>query len=570
MWQLLLLLLSFSYSSNKSKPLISVIVCIYNMGEYLSECLDSILTQSMQDFEIIAVDDGSTDDSLVILKSYEKKDTRLKICSCSTNKGTFFAHKRGIQESSGQYIHFLDPDDTYSSKDSLKLMVETSIQSHAEIVDFSYEEFLTKKFSKEHSIISYTKATELQLNTSLSIIEGCWKYRLYDYTLPSKLFNSSVCKKAAEHMEDVHFIYAEDAFTYFLFAYYSNQYYRAVTPPIFDRRVGSGISTSQFLSLKQYQHIVDDTFTCERLFGSFLKAENITHQYDFIYQKYRPILHYHVERMDRLRKRDWPGGLMKLFNSWPIPQVVAQLGHTFPDKTVEIEEALKSLPFQESETKTWTKVGVFVEGIPIEGIGSLSRLCFHLFYCGIETLIIDSSSTISRHPVTNGLQVVHVSNELNSRLETLLEMVESSQIDGIIVFGYRSKEFFYDNLLLKYSKISSFHVLFHKSTHIMQLNLRKDQPCFDLNFTMGDKNLYLLPPVYHCIVQEGTRGYVSAVRNSLLPFDNCSDNFARDADIVKTSFWLFYLYIGYYSLIILQLVLLRTYCEIDFFSSTLK
>ena len=89
---------------------ISVIVPIYNDDRYLHECLDSIINQTFEDIEIICVNDGSTDESLNILKQYESRDFRVKVIS-QENKGVGAARNAGIKISSGEYIYFIDADE---------------------------------------------------------------------------------------------------------------------------------------------------------------------------------------------------------------------------------------------------------------------------------------------------------------------------------------------------------------------------------------------------------------------------------------------------------------------------
>lgn len=89
---------------------ISIIVPVYNNAPYLKQCLDSICGQTYTDLEIIAVNDGSEDDSLKILESYANSDSRIKVIN-QKNKGLSGARNAGIDASSGDYIMFLDGDD---------------------------------------------------------------------------------------------------------------------------------------------------------------------------------------------------------------------------------------------------------------------------------------------------------------------------------------------------------------------------------------------------------------------------------------------------------------------------
>lgn len=92
------------------KTLISVIVPVYNVEQYLSECVDSILEQTYKNLEIILVDDGSTDNSGILCDRYSLKDERVKVIH-KVNGGLSDARNKGIEAAKGQYIAFVDSDD---------------------------------------------------------------------------------------------------------------------------------------------------------------------------------------------------------------------------------------------------------------------------------------------------------------------------------------------------------------------------------------------------------------------------------------------------------------------------
>lgn len=100
---------------------VSIIIPSYNYSEYLAECLDSVLQQSWQDWEVWIVDDGSTDGTQILAKDYLKKDSRINY-HYQTNKGLSNARNTGLSLSSGELIQFLDADDLIS-KEKLALQV---------------------------------------------------------------------------------------------------------------------------------------------------------------------------------------------------------------------------------------------------------------------------------------------------------------------------------------------------------------------------------------------------------------------------------------------------------------
>lgn len=119
----------------------SIVVPLYNKEKYLQRCLISLLHQQYQDFEIILIDDGSTDNSRNIAKKYINKDQRLKYFY-QTNKGVSFTRNRGIDLSQGDYIIFIDADDEIRSDFLLNLFLVINKNKHYNIYIYG----LTKVF----------------------------------------------------------------------------------------------------------------------------------------------------------------------------------------------------------------------------------------------------------------------------------------------------------------------------------------------------------------------------------------------------------------------------------------
>ena len=96
------------------KKLISIIIPVYNSENYLKKCIDSVLSQTYKDIEVIIVNDGSKDNSDKICKNYADQDSRIKYYS-QKNSGVSVTRNNGIKYSSGAYIAFLDSDDYIES-----------------------------------------------------------------------------------------------------------------------------------------------------------------------------------------------------------------------------------------------------------------------------------------------------------------------------------------------------------------------------------------------------------------------------------------------------------------------
>lgn len=153
------------------KPKVSIIVPIYNMEKYLSRCLDSLLSQSLREIEIIAINDGSSDSSLSILKYYNKIDPRLKVID-KTNEGVSSARNEGLLLACGDYIGFVDPDD-WVNQEMYAELYKAALNEKADIVMCSYmREFSNHSKEKNFNLPEKKKYEGLEINILLRKLFG--------------------------------------------------------------------------------------------------------------------------------------------------------------------------------------------------------------------------------------------------------------------------------------------------------------------------------------------------------------------------------------------------------------
>ena len=117
-------------------PKISIIIPVYNVEKYISQCLDSAINQSLKDIEIIIVDDCGSDNSMDIAKEYAKNDNRIKIIKNSQNMGLFLTRCEGIKSATGEYILNLDSDDFLDLR-ACEIAYNATKNGYYDIVKFS-------------------------------------------------------------------------------------------------------------------------------------------------------------------------------------------------------------------------------------------------------------------------------------------------------------------------------------------------------------------------------------------------------------------------------------------------
>ncbi len=182
---------------------LSIIVPIYNGEKYLKKCIDSVLAQTYTDFELILVDDGSTDGSLDICREYEQKDDRVVVFH-KENAGLVAARKSGLSLAKGKYIGFVDCDD-YIDDDMYSNLMEVAENDGSDIVAGGMlVDFGDRKYPKYHSVSAgyYDKARIVSeifpimlVRTGfggLGIIPAVWL----------KVFKAEVLKNALPNVSD--------------------------------------------------------------------------------------------------------------------------------------------------------------------------------------------------------------------------------------------------------------------------------------------------------------------------------------------------------------------------------
>ena len=137
---------------------VSVVVPVYNAAQYLEQCLDSILNQTLSEIEIICVDDGSTDDSLLMLERYAEKDGRVSVLH-QRNKYAGAARNAGIDRSTGRYLVFWDADD-YFSPNALELMYQQCERDEADVCVCEASRFY-ESMGKEVQVSAYIVSDRL-------------------------------------------------------------------------------------------------------------------------------------------------------------------------------------------------------------------------------------------------------------------------------------------------------------------------------------------------------------------------------------------------------------------------
>lgn len=188
-------------------PEISVIVPVYNAEEYLERCIKSILNQSFTDFELILVDDGSTDSSPFLCDKAREKDNRIRVVH-KDNGGVSSARNCGIDSSKGKYLIFCDSDD-YVEQDWLELMYKAVTKDGADVGVCGFKFIFSDEEEKNTEIVY--KGNEL-----ISVLDRSGLYTVLEsqlfYIMCDKIYKAEIIKQynlkvdeTIQYSEDIHF-----------------------------------------------------------------------------------------------------------------------------------------------------------------------------------------------------------------------------------------------------------------------------------------------------------------------------------------------------------------------------
>ncbi len=246
-----------------SKPRVSVIVPVYNVAQYLEECLDSIVNQNFVRMQIICINDGSTDNSLEILKKYRKKDKRIKIIN-QHNQGLSAARNAGLKYIKGKYVIFIDSDDKIKNGAFDKL-TEYMNKTKADFCIFDYNILKNDKYIHSKSCREFYQKKQ---NEIFSYKDICDKV-FFRFSVWQKIFRASflkeneMCFPIGKLYEDVIFHVKSIVKASRISIYNENFYcYRMDNP-------SSIMNTSK--NSKKNIHIIDAIDMCY----DFLKQENV-------------------------------------------------------------------------------------------------------------------------------------------------------------------------------------------------------------------------------------------------------------------------------------------------------
>ena len=232
------------------KPLLSIVIPFYNSAKYIDACLKSVLAQDLKEMEVICVDDASTDETLKVLYKYAELDSRIKVISFKENWGRLKPRCAGVESACGEYLMFIDSDDTIDS--GLCTTVVDLMKKHqVDILQFPARQIYTEL--KKQNVI-YPPAVHL---TGDEILRKSYVEREVPISLWMKVYQMELCKKAFAEIPDIRCYAGADFFSTFFIDYFAKSYMGVNTEPKYNYYLGYGLTSAVNMPLNKFQQYCD-------------------------------------------------------------------------------------------------------------------------------------------------------------------------------------------------------------------------------------------------------------------------------------------------------------------------
>lgn len=438
-------------------PKISIIIPVYNTEEYLEQCLDSVLNQTLSDIEVICVDDFSKDRSYEILQSYQNRDARVKVFHFEEAKSALQARKTGVMAAEGEYIMFLDADDYLEPIACEKLYKKTK-EENVDILHFSSS--VVNCANVNPNRIEHNEELIRPLTKKLTgedIFTACFLDKKYFIQLWNKVYRTSVCKKAFSDIEDIYLPKAQDFYTYYVISHYAESYLGWITEPLHYYCFGRGVTGSR-MNLDKFERYCTQANVISAL-RRFSEKRQIP-KYQIVLEKY---YEQWITECLKIWKNDLPKesaveGLQLIYQYWGVESTLQYLAKNFWYQRAAIAQKLEHYPqinLKNKETKT---VAFYYYHFSIGGVQRVISLLVPMFVkMGYKVVLITDSepeendyvfpenvirATVYHHEKTNG-------KNIENRFASWAELMEHYHFDVVLYNAWTSNLLMWDTLYLK-------------------------------------------------------------------------------------------------------------------------
>ena len=231
---------------------ISIVVPTYNVGNYIEQCLESIIRQTLRDIEIIVSDDCSTDETPSIISHFIEKDRRIKLIKHAVNSSASQCRKDAVQKTRGEYVMFVDGDD-YLEENACEIAYKAAKDHKSDIVQFdciieNCAHLPQKRIDNNQRLLAPYLGKPIEGN----LLEECFIRSRFSFTIWNKIIRGDIARAAFFEVEDGYFPKANDVYAVFFILKHSKSYY-GISNALYHYCFGRGMTGHNNVSVESFQ-----------------------------------------------------------------------------------------------------------------------------------------------------------------------------------------------------------------------------------------------------------------------------------------------------------------------------
>lgn len=463
---------------------ISIIIPVCNADKYISNCLDSILSQTLKTIEVICVDDASEDKSLDILREYQKKDERVQVSTLKENMSASIARKRGVEASKGKYIMFVDSDDTIEPQ-CCEVLYGLMENEPVDILHFGTNIINSDNLPEQR--IQYMENFVKPYIGELygkDVFLACFQERKYRFSLWNKIYKSELCKTAFRNIKEEKLPKGQDKYAYFVIAYYAESYRGIEEHRFYNYKFGNGVTGHNYLSMDTFSRYCSMAKVAVAM-REFLKTEGTFEFYEDAYgiAKDELLVDCSNQWKNHLHDDEKAKGFDMMCKYWGTVDTISGIAKCSWCEQAEVAQSIKGANALAHINKKIKTVGVFYFRIENGGaqrvVAQLIKLWVEMGYKVV--LFTDFEATERDYWIPKCVHriVLPKSDDRTrdnywERAQILKDSLEEYHIDLLVYHAWINGILLWDMLIAKLSGVS---VVIH--THsIFSYLLRNCNPFF--------------------------------------------------------------------------------------------
>ena len=438
---------------------VTVIIPVYNVEKYIEQGLNSLINQTLEDIEIICIDDASSDGSLQILREFEAADSRVKIIAYDTNKTASQARKDGVMLADSEYIMFMDGDDYYELNACEELYDEIKKQN-VDMLQFGT------------NIINVGAAPETRIKNVEGLLapyvgkligdevfEGCFIDKKYRFSLWNKIYKTTLCKQAFSYIQDGSYPKAQDLYAFFILAYFAKSYVGIENKGYYNYLFGAGITGNSSIDLAQMKRYCTSSAVAKGI-EQFVEAVGAVDKYGEVAKDIRAdLLNDCIANWFNYLPSSYSAkGFDELLKSWTNTEVIAKICAKYYRKKQQIAQMVRGSEAIKVKTRKEVKtIGIFYYRFSLGGVQRVLTLLIPMYIkMGYEVVLFIEEESDDDYQLPKGAKKVILPPLLGvsfksyeERAQALERELLDNNIDVLLYHAGSSPKILFEMLVTK-------------------------------------------------------------------------------------------------------------------------